>query len=255
MHLLETGKLRVTIGNTRVCDALDLSIDAGDRWCILGRNGAGKTTLLQTLAGLRAPVSGDIKLGGQALQQLPRKTIARRIGLLFQDHQDAFPASVMETVLTGRHPWMGPLQWESGEDVAIAQAALQAVELDGLEQRIVTTLSGGERRRLGIACLLTQNPQLQLLDEPTNHLDIHHQVSMLELLHRQAQQERKALVFVMHDINLATRYCNHFLLLFGGGETAQGEASEVLTHAHLERLYQHPLQSVQGAHGTLWLPQ
>jgi len=255
MHLLETGKLRVTIGNTRVCDALDLSINAGDRWCILGRNGAGKTTLLQTLAGLRAPISGSIKLGGQALQQLPRKTIARRIGLLFQDHQDAFPASVMETVLTGRHPWMGPLQWESGQDVAIAQAALQAVELDGLEQRIITTLSGGERQRLGIACLLTQNPQLQLLDEPTNHLDIHHQISMLELLQRQVQQERKALVFVMHDINLATRYCNRFLLLFGGGETAQGEAGDVLTHTHLERLYQHPLQSVQGAHGTLWLPQ
>jgi len=255
MRLLETGKLRVTIGNTRVCDALDFSIGASDRWCILGRNGTGKTTLLQTLAGLRAPISGDIKLDGQPLQQLSRKTIARRIGLLFQDHNDAFPASVIETVLTGRHPWMGPLQWESEQDVAIARAALQAVELDGMEQRIVTTLSGGERRRLGIACLLTQDPQLQLLDEPTNHLDIHHQISMLELLQRQAQQGHKGLLFVMHDINLATRYCNRFLLLFGDGETAQGTASEVLTHDHLERLYQHPLQPVQGAHGTLWLPQ
>lgn len=255
MPLLETSGLCVTIGNTRVCDALDFSIAAGDRCCILGRNGTGKTTLLHTLAGLRPALAGDIKLHDQSLQQLPRRTIARHIGLLFQDHTDAFPANVIETVLSGRHPWMGPLQWESEQDVAMARAALRAVDLDDMEQRIVTTLSGGERRRLGIACLLTQDPQLQLLDEPTNHLDIHHQISMLELLQQQTQQDHKALLFVMHDLNLASRYCNRFLLLFGDGETAQGSASEVLTHPHLERLYQHPLQAVAGPHGTLWLPE
>ena len=255
MHLLETSRLCVSIGNTRVCEALDFSIDAGDRCCILGRNGTGKTTLLHTLAGLRSPLAGDIQLGKQSLQQLPRRTIAQHIGLLFQDHNDAFPANVIETVLSGRHPWMGPLQWEGEQDYAIARAALRAVDLDDMEQRIVTTLSGGERRRLGIACLLTQNPQLQLLDEPTNHLDIHHQISMLELLQQQAQHDHKALLYVMHDLNLAVRFCDRFLLLFGDGETAQGTACEVLTHDHLERLYQHPLQAVAGPHGTLWLPR
>jgi iron complex transport system ATP-binding protein len=254
MPLLETSRLHVVVGKTRVCDALDFSIDSGDRSCILGRNGTGKTTLLHTLAGLRSPLAGDIKLCGQSLQLLPRRTIARQIGVLFQDHNDAFPANVIETVLSGRHPWMGPLQWESAQDYAIARSALRAVGLDDMEQRIVTTLSGGERRRLGIACLLTQNPQLQLLDEPTNHLDIHHQIRMLELLQQQAQHQHKALLFVMHDINLAIRYCNHFLLLFGDGESAQGTATEVLTHAHLERLYRHPLQAVPAPHGTLWLP-
>lgn len=255
MALLSTDTLHVSIGDTTVCTTLDLAVSAGERWCILGRNGTGKTTLLHTLAGLRDADAGDIRLDDQSLHSLPRRAVAQHIGLLFQDHSDAFPASVMETVLSGRHPWIGPLQWESEQDIALARAALHAVNLDELEQRIVTTLSGGERRRLGLATLLTQDPQLMLLDEPTNHLDIHHLISMLDLLQEKSVTDRAALVFVMHDINLALRYCTHFLLLFGDGETALGSAAEVLTRDRLERLYQHPLQRLQGPHGNVWLPQ
>ena len=255
MTLLATDKLHVSIGDTTVCKALDLAISARERWCILGRNGTGKTTLLHTLAGLREADAGDIRLDDTPLHTLSRRTVAQHIGLLFQDHSDAFPASVLETVLSGRHPWIGPLQWESDQDTALARAALQAVDLHDLEQRIITTLSGGERRRLGIATLLTQNPQLMLLDEPTNHLDIPHQIGMLDLLQERSATGRTALVLVMHDINLALRYCTHFLLLFGDGETAQGNAEEVLTGERLEQLYQHPLQRLRGPHGNVWLPQ
>jgi len=255
MSLLATHALHTTIGATTVCSDLSLTINNGERWCVLGRNGTGKTTLLHTLAGLRRPASGDITLNSRPLQQLSRKSVARHIGLLFQDHADAFPASVLETVLTGRHPWLGALQWEGSQDLVIARNALQAVELCGMEERMVNTLSGGERRRAGIACLLAQDPQLLLLDEPTNHLDIHHQVRMLELLQEHVAQDDRALLLVMHDLNLAMRYCNRFLLLFGAGETVQGTAETALTQANLERLYQHPLQGVAGPRGTVWLPQ
>jgi iron complex transport system ATP-binding protein len=248
MCLLETTQLSATIGATEICRGLELCIEAGERWCILGRNGTGKTTLLHTLAGLLPPSAGSIAVNGQALQTLPRRAIAQQVGILFQDHLDAFPANVLETVLAGRHPWLGPLQWETTTDRALARKALQAVGLEELEQRIVTTLSGGERRRLGIAALLVQDPQLLLLDEPTNHLDIHHQIRMLDLINQQATQSGKALLLVMHDLNLAQRYCNRFLLLFGHGETVQGQAN-------LERLYRHPLQALQGPHGQIWLPQ
>jgi iron complex transport system ATP-binding protein len=255
MTLLETRSLQVTIGDTAVCRDLDLTINAGERWCILGCNGAGKTTLLLTLAGLRPPQAGHIALQRQALSALPRRQVARQIGILFQDQTDAFPANVLDTVLTGRHPWLGPLQWEGTADLEKARTALQAVGLAGIEQRSVTTLSGGERRRLGIATLLTQDPQLLLLDEPTNHLDIHHQIRTLQLVSELAANGDRALLLVMHDLNLAARYCNRFLLLFGDGETAQGNAAEVLTRPNLERLYQHPLLPLQGPQGQVWVPQ
>jgi iron complex transport system ATP-binding protein len=255
MTLLETHALEVVIGSTTVCRRLDLTINAGERWCILGRNGAGKTTLLITLAGLRQPQSGYIALQQQALTTLPRRQVAQLIGILFQEQTDVFPANVFDTVLTGRHPWLGPLQWESDTDRAMARTALKAVGLADIEQRIVTTLSGGERRRLGIATLLTQDPQLLFLDEPTNHLDVHHQIRILQLLCDTSADDNRALLLVMHDLNLATRYCNRFLLLFGDGETAQGSADDVLTRPYLERLYQHPLLPLQGPQGKVWIPQ
>jgi iron complex transport system ATP-binding protein len=136
----------------------------------------------------------------------------------------------------------------------MARAALHAVGLDGIETRNVATLSGGERRRLGIATLLTQDPAVLLLDEPTNHLDVHQQIRILDLLQARSQAEHKTLLLVMHDLNLALRYCDRFLLLFGAGETAQGSADVVLTRPILERLYGHPMYALQGPQGPVWLP-
>jgi len=255
MPLLAARALDVSIGSTTVCHNLELEIRSGERWCVLGRNGAGKTTLLLTLAGLRPPQAGRIELRQHLLADVPRRQVAQHIGVLFQQHSDAFPASVLDTVLTGRHPWLGPLQWEGAADLAQARGALLAVGLDGLEQRLVTTLSGGERRRLGIATLLAQDPQLLLLDEPTNHLDIHHQLQILRLLGEQAETRGRAVLLVMHDLNLAARFCDHFLLLFGDGETVQGDSAAVLTQGNLERLYRHPLRPVESQWGCYWVPQ
>jgi len=254
MSRLEAAQLGIRIGGVEVCSQLDLRINAGENWGILGRNGAGKTTLLHTLAGLRSPDRGSVILDGTTLQRLSRRSIARHIGVLLQDHQDAFPASVIETVLIGRHPYLGPLQWEGAADYAAATGALRAVELEGMETRSVSTLSGGERRRLGIATLLSQDPHIFLLDEPTNHMDLHHQILILDLLKQRTRTEAKSMLLVLHELNLALRYCDHFLLLYGAGETLQGTAEAVLTQTNLERLYGHSLQALQGPCGTIWLP-
>ncbi|MGB7933277.1 MAG: ABC transporter ATP-binding protein [Gammaproteobacteria bacterium] len=255
MSRLEAEQLDIRIGESEVCSHLDLRINSGENWGLLGRNGVGKTTLLHTLAGLRRPDSGDVKLDGTPLSSLSRRSIARYIGVLLQDHQDAFPASVMETVLIGRHPYLGPLQWEGPADYVAATEALHAVELEGMGTRGIATLSGGERRRLGIATLLAQDPHLFLLDEPTNHMDLHHQILILDLLSQRTRAGAKSMLLVLHELNLALRYCDHFLLLYGAGETLQGTAEAVLTQPNLERLYGHPLQALQVPGGTVWLPR
>ena len=255
--LLKTEGLTVEIGGKKVCRQLDVTISAGQRWGLLGINGVGKTTLLHTLAGLRPPAQGEIRLGETSLLcDVPRRRIAQHIGVLLQDDSEAFPGTVLETVLTGRHPWLDRWQWEGEEDRAVARAALRDVGLEGLESRQVNTLSGGERRRLALATLFAQDPTLFLLDEPTNHLDPHHQIGLLELLDQRVvdAENGRASLMILHDINLATRFCDHLMLLFGEGEVHCGTAEVILTTDNLTRLYGHPVIAVDGPNGAVFLP-
>jgi len=252
--ILETRGLHLSVGGKRVCCDLNLQIQANERWGMLGVNGVGKTTLLLALAGLKVPDSGGVYLQGQALTQMPRRDVAKICGVMFQDNEDAFPASVLETALIGRHPYLHAWEWESAADESIARAALHALGLADLAQRASNTLSGGERRRLALATLLTQAPALMLLDEPVNHLDLHHQIDVLELLKQQVSQQEKTTLMVLHDVNLAARYCDNLLLLFGHGEVLQGPVQTVLNVENLTRLYGHPVHSVETPEGVLFYP-
>ena len=252
--LLETRSLSVRVGKKQVCRELNFSIQSGERWGILGINGVGKTSLLHTLAGLRPPASGEILLAGTPIHDVPRRQMAMTCGVMLQDSDDVFPGTVMETVLIGRHPHLKPMEWESAQDESIARSALESVGLAGMEQRLTTTLSGGERRRLALATLLTQDPQLFLMDEPVNHLDLHHQIETLGLLTNQAKGHGKTLLMVLHDVNLAQRYCDSLLLLFGNGEVLQGRTEELLNEVNLELLYHHPIRSIKAGNRKLYYP-
>lgn len=253
MTTLGIHDLQISIGDVAVCVGLNVVLSAGQCWAVLGRNGSGKTTLLHTLAGLRSPQRGRVELNGKSLPTQPRRLLARRLGLLPQDSHDPFPATVLETALLGRHPHCSPWSWETPNDRAIACKALADVGLDHLAAREVATLSGGERRRLALATLLTQDPDVLLLDEPTNHLDLHHQIALLNLLARLARERHKTVVMVLHDVNLAARYADRCLLLYGDGEVCAGTREEVLRTAALERLYRQPLRQLSEAPAA-WLP-
>jgi iron complex transport system ATP-binding protein len=253
--LLCCERLRVEIGGLVVARELTLRMYPGQCWCLLGRNGAGKTTLLHTLAGLRPAKSGSIQLGDTALETLPRKQVAQRLGMLFQDQTDSFPASVREKVLQGRHPYLHAWQWETAADHELVSHLLHKLDLETLDRRNVQTLSGGERQRVAVATVLAQQCRLLLLDEPTNHLDLRHRFGLLSMLADDCREQRQALMMSLHDINLAARFCTHALLLMGNGEVLHGAVDDLLDSQVLESLYQHPLVEVETPSGRAWLPR
>ncbi|MDH5766873.1 MAG: ABC transporter ATP-binding protein, partial [Gammaproteobacteria bacterium] len=217
MSLLEIQNLDISIATTQVCNKLNLTIEPGQVWAILGRNGIGKTTLLHTLAGLREADGGEIFIHQDNIKQLNRKQVAQKIGLLLQHHEDAFPTSILETVLIGRHPYIPNWQWESAMDKQLAMNALEQVELQHMAHRQTNQLSGGERQRVAIATLLTQNPEILLLDEPNSHLDLNYQVKLLDHICQYARENNQAVIMSLHDINLAARFADHLIFLHGEG--------------------------------------
>jgi len=253
--LLTTRQLQVEIGNTLVCQDLDLHVNAQSCWGVLGPNGAGKTTLLHTLAGLLPASGGQILFRQHDLHHLSRQDLAKQLGLLLQMEETGFPGSLLESVMNGRHPHLGYWGWESGTDLQITEDAIQAFGLSELEQRSIDTLSGGERRRMDMATLLAQQPLLALLDEPSNHLDPGQQIACLNLLTAHFQRSDHALIMALHDINLATRYCDHLLLLQGNGNWLAGPVEQIATVEHISELYQHPMSCLQGPHGRVFVAQ
>jgi iron complex transport system ATP-binding protein len=240
---LACSSLDIRVADRELVRNLTLEFPAASVTAILGRNGPGKTLTLHTLAGLREPQRGEVLLGGRSLTAWARRDRARALGLLTQTTEDSFPSSVLEAVLVGRHPHIGFWDWEDEGDQQLAREALAAVDLAGVETRDVVTLSGGERRRVALAALLTQNPDIYLLDEPTNHLDPHHQIDSLTLLQAKAR-EGHTIAMTLHDATLAARFADQVLMLFGDGEWVYGPTREVLTESTMARLYGLPVQEV-----------
>ncbi|MEN8175363.1 MAG: ABC transporter ATP-binding protein [Pseudomonadota bacterium] len=253
LPLLAARGLEVRIGPLQVCAGFDLRINAGECWGILGPNGSGKTTLLHTLAGVRPPAGGEIRAGATPLSRLEGRERARHLGLLLQNEDYRFPIRVLERVLAGRHPHLKALSWESAEDLRMAWEALDRVGLGGQGQRLASSLSGGERRRLQLAALWCQGPRVTLLDEPENDLDLRHQHRLLVDFIRAVTGEARAAVMVLHDPNLALRLCSHLLLLKDGGVLAQGPAAETVSDKSLSQLYDCPVMQVQGPDGPLFV--
>ena len=243
--LLEAHKLTVGVAGKVFCRDLDFALAAGERLAILGRNGAGKSTLLSVLAGLRAPLSGEVRVSGTTYAELGTRKSALIRGWLPQARGDAFASTVLETVLVGRHPHLERWGWESAQDAQIVRRALVAVDLAGLEQRDVQTLSGGERQRVAIATLLAQAPQLYLLDEPIAYLDLKHQIAMLDLFSAAARERNAAVAMVLHEPALAWRYSDRVLLIHGDGLTEYGPTREMLTAERLSALFQYPLHAIE----------
>ncbi|MEP6883464.1 MAG: ABC transporter ATP-binding protein [Gammaproteobacteria bacterium] len=236
-RLLECKGVDVWVESRTLVRGLDLQVRSGSILAVLGPNGSGKSLSLHTLAGLRPPKAGEVLIAGRPLSTWRRGALARELALLPQNVEDPFPASVIETVLLGRHPHIPRWQWESARDLAIASDALAAVGLAGYEARDILTLSGGERRRAALAAVLAQTPRIFLLDEPTNQLDPNHQLEALQLL-RDRADAGAAVVVTLHDPNLAERFADDALLIGRNGEWQSGPVAGILTPQYLSTLYE-----------------
>jgi iron complex transport system ATP-binding protein len=250
--MLTCSALGVHVAGRPLVRDLTFNLAPGDVLCLLGPNGVGKTLTLHTLAGLRPPGEGSIQLGRDPLARLKRREIARRLGLLLQDDAETFPATVLGTTLMGRHPHLSGAETATAVDLALARSALAAMNLAGFEQRQVATLSGGERRRLALARLLTQDPGVLLLDEPVNHLDPRHQIAVLEHICALARRGH-AVLMTMHDPALVMRFASQALLLFTDGSWLLDATAAALTPANLERLYGTPYETYVNARGDATL--
>ncbi|HNP35892.1 MAG TPA: ABC transporter ATP-binding protein [Woeseiaceae bacterium] len=241
---LNARQLAVSVPGRHLVASLDVAFRRGEFVALLGRNGAGKTLTLLTFAGLRRAAAGDVHLKGLDIFTAPRAGVALDLALLPQSADDIFPTTVLDTALTGRHPHIRALQWETARDREIAMTALRAMKLEDLAMRDVLTLSGGERRRLAIAQIIAQAPTCYLLDEPTNHLDPQHQLDALRLFRRKAD-EGACVIASLHDVNLAARFADRCLLLYGDGRWELGTSDEILTNERLSELYGTAMESVQ----------
>jgi len=258
MNQLSCRQVDISIAGIQVVKQLDIEFRPGSLLALLGANGAGKTTLLNCLAGLRPTDRGKVVLSDQQdehdLHSMPRRKLARELGMLQQHSTYVFDSSVMQTVLTGRHPHLGLLERESPADHELARNALNRVDLQGFEHRCVTSLSGGEARRLAFASLLVQQTPIMLLDEPSNHLDLKHQVRIMQMIRELSVQQGGIAIAALHDVNLAMAYCSHALLLMGSGEWRAGPIAEMLTESSLEQTYGCAVERLQGKTGVRFHP-
>jgi len=217
---------------------VSFSVSGGEWLGILGPNGSGKTTLLKILCGILKPQNGKVELNDRSLGQYSQNEIAKIIGVVPQDAPILYPFSTLEIVLMGRTPYQKSFGFESAGDIEIVRRAMELTDTWQFRDRPIQELSGGERQRAIIARAIAQEPKILLLDEPTAFLDIKHQKEISNLLSKLNREHGMTIISVMHDINLASLYCNRIMLLKNGGITKIGSVEETITYANIKDVFE-----------------
>lgn len=216
---------------------INLEVSARGMVGIIGPNGSGKTTLLRAVSRLLKPKGGSIHLDGKDIWQMKYGELAKKIAVVSQGASEE-TLTVEEFVLLGRIPYFEGLQFlETDHDFEVAEECMTLTGVIKLKDRPIGQISGGERQLALIARALTQEPALLLLDEPTTYLDIAHQVEILDLIRRFNRKTGLTVLMVLHDLNLASEYCDKLVLLSNGRVRKQGAPEEVLDYRTIEEVY------------------
>ncbi|MGE8205445.1 ABC transporter ATP-binding protein [Heyndrickxia sp. NPDC080065] len=228
MNAIQTNNLSLSYGESLIIKELNLEIPKGEVTVFLGGNGCGKSTLLRSIARLLKPKSGCIFLEGNDIAKLSTKEVAKKMSILPQSPTVPEGLTVLQLVKQGRYPHQSWLkQWSEKDEIKV-NSALKATGLEHLKERTVDSLSGGQRQRAWIAMTLAQDTDIILLDEPTTYLDMTHQIEILDLLFELNEKEKRTIVMVLHDLNLACRYAHNIVAIKNQQIYAQGKPEHVI---------------------------
>ncbi len=244
MIKLEIENLVLGYGHTEVVKDLTFRVNPGEMVGLIGPNGSGKSTIIKAISNIIHPFSGRVLLDGRNVSKIPRQELARLIGVVPQMPLLPSTFTAFEIVLMGRNPHLRLFQYEGPEDMAITWQAMGKTATQSLAERMVSELSGGEIQRLIVARVLAQQPKSILLDEPTANLDINHQVEILDLIKGLCHEENLTVVITLHDLNLASQYCDRLILINEGRVHAQGTPGEVINNENVKAVY--------GAEGSVY---
>ena len=235
--ILELDHVSFKRGNRFIVNKMNVSLQAGHFIGLIGPNGTGKSTLLKLMAKLLKAHSGTIQFLQKNLNEMTDLEVAKAITYMPQSTMLDYQFTVEQVVMMGRHPHRKKWQLSQKQDYTIVEEALKQTGIDHLKDRFITTLSGGERQLTFLARAITQQSDVILLDEPTSDLDIYHQVQICEII-RLLVKEGKTVVAAIHDINLATRYCDQLLLLRDGEIVSFASPEEAITSDILRKVFQ-----------------
>lgn len=236
--MIEIKNITCRYGAKLILDDISLNVEEGTFLAIMGANGCGKTTLLRCIAGLLKPTAGTIAINGTAISHFTPRQMAQRVAIVQQHPQTDLEFSAFETVLMGRNPYQRRLQNESQADWDIVEQCMRQTNTWHLRFALPSEMSGGELQRVMIARALAQQTPILLLDEPTSNLDIAHQFEIMELLRDINRSQHKTILLVIHDLNMALRYCPSALLLHQRRILFHGPMADAITPENILTVFE-----------------
>ncbi|RLE43743.1 ABC transporter ATP-binding protein [Candidatus Woesearchaeota archaeon] len=221
----------------KAIDNVSIDIDRGYLWGIIGPNGSGKSTLLDLLSGYRRPSSGSILFKGKEISEYSKRSLSKLISFVPQKFYINIPFQVKDIVIMGRYPFVPRFSNPSSYDLCLVDRVMRMLELEDLTDRYITELSGGEVQRVILARAFAQDAPVMLLDEPISNMDISHAIKVLNLIHKQVKTRRKTAIMAMHDINLASMYCDKLVIMSDGKVVSYGNTKEVLGEEIISKVF------------------
>lgn len=237
MKAIRINHLSFSYPNKPVLKEISLSLPRGSFTAVLGPNGCGKTTLLKNISGYLKPRHGEVLVLDNPVQRLDPRQRAMTIGYIPQNTFPGFDFTCYQVVAMGRLPYLKRFQWETKTDKRAVHRAMVLTGTWDLKDRPINTISGGEMQRVLIARAIAQQPKILLMDEPVSHLDIKYQMEIIGLVGRLCSNLEITAVAVLHDINLASRYCSQMVLMKDGKIISTGSADRVVTEKNLKNVF------------------